>query len=196
MNNKEHDFFTKIAMLLNFDINKKVKWSNIPKDLKEQVIFFLVSGTGFIVLNAIVAFRSIHSQSNVMFYTMLIGVLIGVGILIYGFFLYFKFIYQNYIVITGICTELSNSYTPLLKKQLLIYFKDARGITYQVSLNSNKSTYIRPGDKINIYLPDELSFFEKDGIYIIARFYSVKKEPISKQLNSINNTWKKDGSIV
>ena len=122
MNNKEHDFFTKIAMLLNFDINKKVKWSNIPKDLKEQVIFFLVSGTGFIVLNAIVAFRSIHSQSNVMFYTMLIGVLIGVGILIYGFFLYFKFIYQNYIVITGICTELSNSYTPLLKKQLLIYF--------------------------------------------------------------------------
>ena len=108
MNNKEHDFFTKIAMLLNFDINKKVKWSNIPKDLKEQVIFFLVSGTGFIVLNAIVAFRSIHSQSNVMFYTMLIGVLIGVGILIYGFFLYFKFIYQNYIVITGICTELSN----------------------------------------------------------------------------------------
>ena len=120
MNNKEHDFFTKIAMLLNFDINKKVKWSNIPKDLKEQVIFFLVSGTGFIVLNAIVAFRSIHSQSNVMFYTMLIGVLIGVGILIYGFFLYFKFIYQNYIVITGICTELSNSYTPCL-----LYTSDA-----------------------------------------------------------------------
>lgn len=163
------------------------------KRFKRTSYFFLVSGTGFIVINAIVAFRSINSQSNAMFYTMLIGVFIGIGILIYGFFLYFKFIYQKYIVITGICTELSN--LPL-KKQLLIYFKDVRGITYQVSLHSNKYTYIRPGDKINIYLPDELSYFEKDGIYIIARFYSVKKEPISKQLNSINNTWKNDGNIV
>lgn len=188
MHEKKQNLLTRIALLFNMDINKKVTWTDIPKDLKEQVIFFFASGVGFIIFNAIIAFKSLHKQSATMFYTMMVGVFIGIGILVYGFFLYIKFIYQNYVVVTGICTELSNATVLPLKKQILVYFKDSRDITYQVSLHSKKNTYIRPGDKVNVYLPDELSYYEKDGIYIIARLYSMKKESISKQLESANNT--------
>lgn len=173
--------------LLGFDSAKKVPWSNVPKDLREQVAFFSISGIVFIILNTFFALKSI-GNSNTMFYTMLVGIFIGICILLYAMYLKAKFTHQNYVKITGVCTDISSDVLLTLKKQICILFKDSRNITYQVLLNSKKNTYIRIGDVINIYLPDEQSYYEKDGVYIVARFYSVKKESISKQLESANST--------
>lgn len=186
MINKNQKFTDLMAKIMHMDNREKADWKDVPKDLREQTLFFLTTGIGFVGLNLFFLFKSINGKSLTFFYTTVIGVLIGCGLLVYSLYLYTKFRYKNYKVITGICTEIANA-NLLRKKGRLIYFKDSRGISYQVTLDSPKNTFIRQGDKINIYMPDDLSYYEKDGIYIITQFYSIKKETISKQLESMSN---------
>lgn len=185
MINKKQNLTDLIAKIMHRDNGEKTDWKDVPKDLRDQTLFFLATGIGFFGLNSFFLVKSIRGKSLTFFYTTVIGVLIGCGLLVYGLYLYTKFRYKNYKVITGICTEIANA-NFLYKKSILIYFKDSQGISYQVALDSKKNTFIRQGDKINIYMPDDLSYYEKDGIYIIARFYSIKKEAISKQLESMS----------
>lgn len=183
---KKSNIVDLIVKIMHMDNEEKTDWKEVPKDLRDQTLFFFIAGFGFIGLNLFFLIKSIQGKSITFFYTTIIGVLIGCGLFLYGLYLYVKFLHKNYKVITGVCTEIGNV-NLLYKKNLVIYFKDCQGISYQVILDSKKNTYIRQGDKINVYMPDDLSYYEKDGIYIIARFYSIKKEPISKQLESMSN---------
>jgi len=175
MFNKIQDLSTWIRDLLHLDSEKKIEWEKVPRDLKTQVIFWGLAGIGFMLLNI---FIMISARSTTLLFAMVMGIVISLGMLAYCYYLRLIFTHQNYELVSGVCTEIIKTRI-LMRKSIIILIKNAKGITYRVALTSKNHTYISQGDMVNVYLPDELSYYEKDGIYVITRFYSIKKQAIS-----------------
>ena len=80
---------------------------------------------------------------------------------------------KNYVVIKGICTEIEK--TGLRRKVKDIYVKEDQ-FTVRIVRPSMKLRSLNVGDRITIYLADNVPVYEMDGCKVICNTLAVEKE--------------------
>lgn len=160
---------------------KKKKWIEIPIELRNHLKMFLTISILIFIGNTLLAFNNL----NIFMCGM--GYFIFMGILLYTYYLYILYSYEKYLVITGICIDIAQGNTMNKVTRVKdVFFKDASGIVYKFVINEKKKSYIRVGDMINVYAYDDLSVYEKEGIYIITQYHVAQKISINEQLKNKN----------
>ena len=139
-------------------------FKKLPKVLKKNIFYRIGLGLLFLtvfVLMCIFADYLVFAIAPAAFAMFLL--MDGIGMLI-------RCIGGNYVELTGICTEVSQSTFRRRTKHILV--ETPRG-TVKLPIRM-KPQSIKEGDNLVIYVPDHASVYDYKGNMVVCEFYAIE----------------------
>lgn len=145
----------------------KEKFSMFPQVLQKQILVRLTAGVVSILMLVLILLYKGGFE--------LVFPCIGFSVMFFisALQLYVRCDDKNYVVIRGTCTEIER--TGLRRRVKDIYVKDDV-FTVRLVRPTMKLRALRVGDRITIYLADDIPVYEMDGCKVICSTLAVEKE--------------------
>ena len=143
----------------------------IPEPLQRQILYRLGWGAAVLLLTIVLLSYTAELYS-VLFCTAVI-----IFCVVSAFMLFRRAVIGDYVVISGICSEVA--VTPVKKRTKMITLRTEDGRTLKVMIKQRLKK-AKPGDMIILYVATEMPIHESDGEPLIYSYLTLEAKGVEK----------------
>lgn len=157
-----------VAFLDNFmqKLQNMRSWDDVPYALRKYVYKFSLFSLAFFLITIGITF---YIKS---FFVIGGGFLISFLLLIYSYYIRFKFRTSELLSFTGVCVKIENRW---LLRQCDIYIKSENNVIYKFMIPSVNKKMFLLNDTITVYPIDRNSIWQQNQLNVITQYYVTDK---------------------